>query len=229
MNARPLIVFGAGGHGKVVADAARSAGYLVVGFIDDSPARIGTRIWDLPVAAWDGTRGELERWRGAAFAIAIGDNPARQRVQARIEEAGSEVVTVVHPRATISPHARLGAGTVVFAGAIVNPDAVVGRGCIVNTGAIVEHDCELGHFVHLSPNASLGGTVSIGDRTHLGLGAVVLPGVRVGSDVTVGAGAVVIRDVPDALTIVGVPARPLHEDRSNSEADVSPERVRELR
>jgi sugar O-acyltransferase (sialic acid O-acetyltransferase NeuD family) len=209
MIAQPLVIYGAGGHGKVVADAARSAGYHVVGFIDDSPSRAGTRIWDLPVVCWDEFSAQPEPWRRAAFAVAVGVNGVRARIQSRLEEAGGEIASVVHARAIISPLARLGAGTVVLGGAVVNPDAVVGRGCIVNTGAIVEHDCEIGDFVHLSPNVALGGTVSIGDRSHVGLGAVVLPGVRVGADVTVGAGAVVIRDVPDGTTVVGVPAEPL--------------------
>jgi pyridoxal phosphate-dependent aminotransferase EpsN len=211
MNGRPLLVFGAGGHGKVVADAARSSGWKLLGWVDDSPARAGTAIWDLPVITWEQCQSAPGRWGDAAFAVAVGDNAARERVQARLEAAGREVVTVVHARATISPTARLGAGTVVMAGAVVNPDAVVGRGCIVNTGAVVEHDCRLGGFVHLSPNAALGGTVTIGDRTHLGLGAVALPGIFIGSDVKVGAGGVVIRDVPDALTVVGVPAWPLEK------------------
>lgn len=209
MTGRAMIVFGAGGHGKVVADAARSAGFTLVAFVDDSPARVGTSIWDVPVVSWEHCEMDRARWAGAVFGIGIGDNGARDAVQARIETAGYEVAAIVHARACVSPTARIGAGTVVMAGAVVNPDAVVGRGCIVNSGAIVEHDCELADFVHLSPNVALGGTVSVGERTHLGLGAVVLPGVRVGTDVKVGAGAVVIRDVPDALTVVGVPAWPL--------------------
>jgi sugar O-acyltransferase (sialic acid O-acetyltransferase NeuD family) len=209
MTARPILVFGAGGHGKVVADAARSAGFALAGFVDDAPSRAGSSIWGLPVITWEQCRSEPGRWGSACFALGIGDNGARENVQCRLEDADREVAVVVHGRATISPTARLAPGTVVMAGAVVNPDAVIGRGCIVNTGAIVEHDCELGEFVHLSPNVALGGTVWIGDRTHLGLGAVALPGVRIGTDAKVGAGAVVIRDVPDALTVVGVPAWPL--------------------
>ena len=204
MTGQPIVVFGAGGHGKVVADAARSAGFVLAAFVDDAPARAGTTIWGVPVVSWAAFQADRGRWEDAAFIVGIGDNGARQDVQGRVESAGREVVAVVHARATVAPTARIGPGTVVMAGAVVNPDAAVGRGCIVNTGAVVEHDCALGEFVHLSPNAALGGGVWIGDRAHLGLGAVVLPAVRVGTDVKVGAGAVVIRDVPDALTVIGV-------------------------
>jgi sugar O-acyltransferase (sialic acid O-acetyltransferase NeuD family) len=209
VKGRPVVVFGAGGHGKVVADAARSAGDKLLAFVDDEPVRAGTSIWGLPVVSWDQCVAEPEQWSEAGFALGIGENAARQEIQRRLEHAGRRVVSIAHARATISDTAVVAAGTVVLAGAVVNADAVIGRGCIVNTGAIVEHDCALESFVHLSPNAALGGNVSIGERTHVGIGATVLPGVRLGADVTVGAGAVVLRDVPDAQTVVGVPARPI--------------------
>jgi sugar O-acyltransferase (sialic acid O-acetyltransferase NeuD family) len=210
-----LFVFGAGGHGKVVADAARTAGYALAGFVDDSPTRAGTSIWDLPVLSWQRLANERRRWPEAVLAMGVGANGARERCQARIEAAGFEVVAVAHARATIAPSATIGAGTVLMAGSVVSPDATLGRGCIVNTGAVVEHDCRRGHFVHGSPNAALGGAVSVGDRTHLGMGAVALPGITIGAGVRVGAGAVVHRNVMDGLTVVGVPARPL-ESKGNS-------------
>jgi sugar O-acyltransferase (sialic acid O-acetyltransferase NeuD family) len=205
-----VAVLGAGGHGKVVADVALCAGAEVVAFLDDAPAKAGTSIWGIPVVTWDGFLANVS-FRGAAIALAFGDNRARQRSIERILAAGLGVATLVHPGAAVARTARLGAGTVVMAGAAVNPDAVVGEGCIVNTGAVVEHDCVIGDFAHLSPNAALGGGVKLGARTHLGLGAVALPLVRIGADVRVGAGAVVHRDIADGLTVVGVPAQPLEE------------------
>lgn len=201
-----LWVYGAGGHGKVVADVARSAGLALRGFIDDGPGRAGARIWDLPVVAWDTARGTGP---GLVVALGIGDNAARERCAARVRQAGGSLPVLRHASAVVAPTALLGEGTVLMAGAVVNPDAVLGEGCIVNTGAVVEHDCRLAAWVHLSPNAALGGGVTLGARTHLGLGAVVLPGVQVGQDVRVGAGAAVLRDVAAGLTVVGVPARPI--------------------
>lgn len=206
-----LLVYGAGGHGKVVADAARSAGWVVTGFIDDAPGREDATIWGLPVRTLDRMLAEVPAAAGAAFAMGIGDNAARARCQAGLAAKGCTVVTIVHARAAVAPSAVLGAGTVVMANAAVNPDARLGAGCIVNTGAVVEHDCVLGDHVHLSPNAALGGAVRVGDRSHLGIGAVVLPAVQVGRGVRVGAGAAVIRDVADDLTVVGVPARPIRQ------------------
>jgi sugar O-acyltransferase (sialic acid O-acetyltransferase NeuD family) len=207
-----LLVYGAGGHGKVVADVARSAGWTVAGFIDDRPDAAGTRFFGAPVTSWASYLADRPSGPDVypdVVALGIGDNAARERSHQRLQESGITVPLLVHATAVIAPSAVLQAGTVVMALAVVNPDAEVGPGAILNTGSVVEHDCRLGRFVHLSPNAALGGTVRIGDRTHIGLGAVVLPAVRVGADVRVGAGAVVHRDTADAVTMVGVPARPL--------------------
>jgi sugar O-acyltransferase (sialic acid O-acetyltransferase NeuD family) len=202
-------VFGASGHGKVVADVARAAGHEVAGFVDDDPDRRRAGLWGLPVLGWDECASGAGGDGRAAIALGVGDNRARERVFDRVLAAGLEVVTIVHPSAVVAPRARLGAGVVVMALVAVNPDAEVGDGAILNTGCVVEHDCRVGRFAHLSPNSALGGGVEIGDRAHLGLGAVVLPQVRVGAEARVGAGAVVHRAVAPGATVVGVPARPV--------------------
>jgi len=204
-----IVVFGASGHGKVVADAARAAGLEVRAFLDDAPTKQALPFWGLPVLGFEAFLSQRGRFGEVEVALGVGDNHARARCAERIAGAGLPLATLVHPSAVVAPSASLGAGTVVMALVAVNPDARVGGGAILNTGCVVEHDCRVGDFAHLSPNAALGGGVSVGDRTHVGLGAVVLPLVRVGSDVRVGAGAVVHRSVADGLTVVGVPAHPL--------------------
>lgn len=204
-----VLVFGASGHGKVVAFVARAAGYEVVGFVDDDAAKGAGTFFGLPVLDWAGLLARRAAGAEAAIALGIGDNAARELCAERVRTEGHEPLTLVHPSAVVAPGAVLGPGSVVMPLVAVNPDAVVGPGAILNTGCVVEHDCVLGGFVHLSPNATLGGGVRIGDRTHLGLGAVVLPLVEVGADVRVGAGAVVHRAVADGATVVGVPARPV--------------------
>ncbi len=207
--ARALLVLGAGGHGKVVADVGLSMGLRLIGFVDDDPARDGSEIWGLKVLGWDRLVAERERFGDVLVALGIGSNEARERAHKRLRLAGFEVATLIHPSAVVARSARLGEGTVVVANATVNPDAVVGQGVIVNTGAVVEHDCRVDDYAHLSPKAALGGAVTVGRRSHLGLGAVALPGVRIGADVRAGAGAAIHRDVPDGRTVVGVPARPI--------------------
>jgi sugar O-acyltransferase (sialic acid O-acetyltransferase NeuD family) len=196
-----LFVLGAGGHGKVVAEAARASGaYDVRGYLDHDRARWGTE-WDgLRVASPDAVDAD------ASVALGVGDN--RARAEAMRGLGGRRVATVVHPSAVVSASARLGEGTYVGPLAVVHADAEVGRGCIVNSAAVVEHDCRLGDYVHVSPRATLGGGVTVGEGTHLGLGAMLLPGLAVGEWATLGAGAVMVESLPDRVTAMGVPARP---------------------
>jgi sugar O-acyltransferase (sialic acid O-acetyltransferase NeuD family) len=206
---KKLWVLGAGGHGKVVADVGRSAGFTLAGFIDADEARDGSTFYGVEVRSWTRFARERGAFAGAAFALAVGDNRRRAACFEQLRAAGAAMPVLVHASAVIAPTAKLGEGTVVMALVAVNPDAEVGQGVILNTGCVVEHDARIGDFAHLSPNSAIGGTVTIGARSHLGLGAVILPNLRVGADVRVGAGAVVVRDVPDGLTVAGVPARPL--------------------
>lgn len=204
MTQRALIIYGSGGHGRVVADAAVCAGFQVQGFLDDQkPA--GSR-----VGPWQVLGGEayLLAHPGAAVVPAVGDNRARRRLCERIEAAGARLTTVVHPRAVLSPHAQLGQGCAILALAVVNSGARVQTGAIINSAAVVEHDVVVGEFAHVSPNASLAGAAALGALAHLGTSACVLPGVRVGEGCRVGAGAVVVRDAAAGSTCVGVPARP---------------------
>jgi sugar O-acyltransferase (sialic acid O-acetyltransferase NeuD family) len=203
-------VYGASGHGKVVLDILLASGAEVVGFIDDGRPP-GTLVLGLPVAGGGDFLVAEARQGDVAIALGIGDNAARQRVFERCHAAGADIISAVHPRATVARSASIGRGTVIMAGAVVNPDAAVGIGAIVNTGAVVEHDCVLGDFAHLSPNAALGGGARIGDLSHVGLCAVVLPCKSVGERSIVGAGAVVVRDLPDDVIAAGVPARILKQ------------------
>ena len=202
---KDLLIYGAGGHAKVVCDAALHAGFRVRGFLDDDPERHGQSLWDLPIM---GGLEWLEKSRPkCALVLAIGDNRARQRAAERLAALDIPLATVVHPSARLGRGTRLGEGTVVLAGAVVNADTLIGRHGIVNTGATVDHDCVLGDFVHIAPGAHLAGGVRVGNSTLIGIGACLLPGVCVGEGAVVGAGAVVVEDLPDRVIARGVPAR----------------------
>jgi sugar O-acyltransferase (sialic acid O-acetyltransferase NeuD family) len=198
-----LIIWGAGGHGKVAADTALAMGcYSRIEFVDDAPELYGASVLGFPVIGGSGAISA-----GAEVFIAVGDNSHRAKVAARIRDLGARLATLRHPSAMISSFASVGEGTLIMPRAVINAGASLGGNCILNTGAIVEHDCVVHNFVHLSPAACIGGNVHIEEAAHLGIGAIVLPGIRVGARSVVGAGCVVNRNLPKDVVAVGVPAR----------------------
>jgi sugar O-acyltransferase (sialic acid O-acetyltransferase NeuD family) len=198
-----VVIYGAGGHGKVVLDALERSGRQVAGFLDDDAARGAAEYCGYAVVT-----GLENAEFGVDFevVVAIGDGEVRSKVTDRIIEKGYRLATAIHPSATIGRDVEIGPGAMVLAQSAVNPGARIGRGAIVNTGATIDHDCVVGDFAHVAPGARLAGNVTIGDSALIGVGATVIPGVKIGSGSTVGAGAVVVADVAAGTTVAGVPA-----------------------
>ncbi len=190
----------------MVADAAAAGGRCdEIAFVDDRfPGLERAAEWSV-VGRFDAL--SRLRTRFDTFVSAVGDSRLRLELIERARAHGFTVPPLVHPASSVSPYARLDEGVVVFAGAVVNIGARVAAGVIINSGATVDHDCQLAEGVHLCPGAHLAGDVIVGARTWFGIGAVAKQGIRIGADVTVGAGAVCLRDVPDGVTVIGIPAR----------------------
>jgi sugar O-acyltransferase (sialic acid O-acetyltransferase NeuD family) len=206
MTDAPLIILGAGGHGRVVADAALSSGRRVLSFVDEGstmPEMHGVPVRRLDVAG----ALDLASQHDAELVVAIGDNRTRKKLQEELAAAGARLASVLHPSSVIASSATIGRGTVILACAVVGVDARIADGCIVNTGARVDHDGNIGAFSHLSPGATLGGQVSLGEGVHLAVGVSVRNRVHIGAWSIIGVGAAVVQDVPESVMAYGVPAR----------------------
>lgn len=198
---KKLVIIGAGGHGSVVADAARKSGYKKIVFLDDGKVE---SCLGYPVV---GKVADAESYKGEDFFVAIGNAKVREKVIEDLSQKGLRVVNVVHPTATIAAGVKMGKGVLLVAGSIVNPNATLGDGVIVNTHASVDHDSVVEDYCHIAVGAHLAGNVKLGKYTWLGIGAVVSNGLSVCEDCLIGAGATVVRDIEEKGTYIGTPAR----------------------
>jgi sugar O-acyltransferase (sialic acid O-acetyltransferase NeuD family) len=199
----PVVVIGAGGHGKVVVSALQAAGIDIEAVYDDDRRRWGGHLLGVPIT---GPIASLDATGPRRGVVAIGDNERRRSLSRSLPLTW---MSVVHPTAVVHPSVTVAPGAVICAGAVLQPDCTVGRHAIVNTGARVDHDGNVADFASVGPGSSLAGGVRVGAATMLGTGCVVLPGVEIGAAARVGAGATVTRNVAGGSTVVGCPARPV--------------------
>jgi sugar O-acyltransferase (sialic acid O-acetyltransferase NeuD family) len=206
MSKNNLLIIGAGGHGRVIAETAEASGkWERIAFLDDKfPSLKFCEKW--PVI---GKIDEVDRTKGdyVSAAVGIGDNALRLKFIHQLLELGFNLPVIVHPSAVVSQYSKVEAGTVMFALSSMNIGSKLGLGCIVNTGVRIDHDCIIGDGVHLSPGVSLAGGVNVGDMSWVGIGATIIQGITVGEKVIIGAGSVVIRDLPNSVKAFGVPAK----------------------
>lgn len=206
---KKVILIGAGGHGKVVADIIQRCGDSIVGFLDDN-TNLPDRFIGLPVLG--AVDKYIEYIDSAAFFIAVGNRQAREKIAEKL--SGVQWYTAIHPTAVISNVGRemlqkipIGEGTVIMANAVVNSGSIIGKHCIVNTGAIVEHDSIIEDFAHISVGARVAGKVFVGRGSWIGIGASVSNNIHICNNCIIGAGAVVVRHIDEAGTYMGIPAK----------------------
>ncbi len=199
-----LIIIGASGHGKVVADIAiKMNKWQSIAFLDDDES-IKT---SMGLEVIGNTDDAFTYKDGADFFVAIGNNATREKIQEKLINQGLNVVSLIHPSAVIGTDVEIGMGTAVMAGVVINSSGRIGKGCIINTSSSLDHDNAIENYVHISPGVRTAGSVRIGKGTWLGIGSVVSNNVSICSGCKVGAGAVVVKDITEPGTYVGVPVR----------------------
>jgi len=200
-----LIIIGAGGHGRVVADCAQQQGtYSQILFLDDcyyerkenSEWPVVGSVKDFPQYIDD-----------ADFVVAFGSNRLRKEIISQLKQAKANIISLIHPSAVVSPHTFIGKGVVVFANAVINIGASIADGCIINTAATVDHDCELHQCVHVSPGVNIAGGVHISQLSWLGIGCTIVEYITLADNTQVGAGAVVTQSTQANSLYIGVPAK----------------------
>lgn len=199
-----LGIIGARGHGKVVADVAKTSGlYQELFFLDDDPELEG--FMGIPVVGK--SEDAFAYISSCDLFVAIGNTKTRKKLIDELWDAGAKLPTLIHPKATVSSSAIVDRGTVIMAGAVVNPDARIGKGCIINTCSSIDHDCIVGDYAHIAVGAHLAGNVHVGESTWVGAGVIVKNNIDICADCMIGAGAVVVKNIYSAGTYIGIPAK----------------------
>lgn len=205
---KKVIIIGAGGHAKVIADIIDKSKDIVEGFLDDNKTKneiiIKGKQYKVIGKINDCEKIQLENPE-MEFVIAIGNNKVRKQIAERYENL--KFYTAIHPSSQIALDVEIGEGTVIMANTSINTSAKIRKHCIINTGAVVEHDNILEDYVHVSPNATLCGTVQIGELTHIGAGTTVRNNISICHDCIIGAGSIVVKNINEPSTYIGIPAR----------------------
>ncbi len=191
---KKLAIIGAGGHGKVVGDIALLNKYDSIVFFDDRKDDIKEYPFKI-IGNLDELKNNLKNYND--FFVAIGDNKIRHDLISWLKRKKNNVISLIHPKSTISRFSSIEAGSCVMANAVINAGTFIKEGVIINTSSSIDHDCLIEDYAHISPNCSLSGNVKVGKFTHLGTGSCVHPGVDIGENVKTGIGSKIYQNIED--------------------------------
>ncbi len=194
-----MILYGAGGHAKVVIDCITSQEKELLGFFEDKSDLVSLNGYDV-FGVYDANHLPEEE-----IIVTIGDNAIRKRISGTVIK--HPFGKAIHTSAIISPYVKIGVGSVVVHGSIIQTGAKIGKHCIINTKSSIDHDSIIEDFCHISPGVTICAAVKVHEGTHIGAGATILPNVNIGKWCVIGAGAVITQNLPDYSLVVGVPGK----------------------
>ena len=195
---KELYIYGASGHGLVVADIAIACGYDDIIFVDDGENEYPTFE-------------DIKKTSNIPLALGIGNNTIRAKLFEKVQKNGFEIISLIHPSSIISPSVTIGKGTVIMPNVVVNAKATIGDGVILNSSSVIEHECIIDDFVHISPNVALAGNVKVGKYSHIGIGSQVIQGIIIGNNTVIGAGSTVVKDIGNFQKAYGNPCREIED------------------
>ena len=210
--ATPLLIFPCNGNGIEALDCVGEA-FSPIGFVDDSPDKVGTEKFGLPVLP----RSALQEHPGAKV-LAVPGGPAsyrnRENVVKGLGVPRERFATVVHPAARVSSHARIGLNVLIMAGVVITSNAVVGDHVCILPNSVVHHDSVIGDWTLIGSGVTIAGSVSVGRNSYIGSGSTVMNGIAIGEGALVGLGSNVIRDTASGSVVAGNPARDLRRGQA---------------
>ena len=200
---KPLVIIGAGGHGKSVADVAKAQGYKDISFLDDNVE--SSSVMGIKVV---GKLCDVDKYiSNSDIFVAIGNCGVRSEITKKLLANGANIATLIHPSAIIGSCVEIGVGVVIMPGVVINNSTKICDGVIVNTSSSIDHDCYVGEYSHVSVGAHVAGTVKLGSEVFLGVSSAVINNISIVDKVTIGAGAVAVKDIKESGVYVGVPCR----------------------
>ncbi len=202
---KSVIILGASGHAKVIADIIKKSNDELIGFLDDNKDVQGKVIFDNKKVIGRISEDELNKYKDCYFIIGIGNNKTRKNIANKYNNL--KWYTAIHPNAIIANEVEIEEGTVVMAGTVINTGTKIGKHCIINTCSSLDHDNSIEDYVHISPGAHLAGAVKIGEETWICAGVTVINNVNIKNNCIIGAGAVVISNIEKEGTYVGIPSK----------------------
>jgi len=212
-----IVIVGAGGHGRVVLDIlGNNHHFQVAGFLDSNPALHNNHIEGLPILGDLSLAAQLAEKGIDAAIVAIGDNRIRRNFAQLLEKAGVNLISAIHPTATIAQNVSIGRNVVICPGVTICPHVSIADSVICNTASTIDYECQIDDAVHICPGVHLAGRVWVKSSAFLGIGTNVIQGLTIGESALTGAGSVVVHDVPDYSTVVGVPAMVVKESHLHS-------------
>jgi sugar O-acyltransferase (sialic acid O-acetyltransferase NeuD family) len=203
----PIVVVGAGRHGRGSADILESQGLSVAGYVDDTRPK-GEMVSGFPVLGGFAQMRDPAFVRDHSWFVAIGDNETRKNLCRALADAGANFANVVHPLASVSRRATLGRGLYFGACTTVQTGAHIGDWVLFGAHVYVGVDGRIGEAAFIGHGVIISAGTSIGAGTFLGSGVTLSNNASVGIDCVVGANSLVMRSMPDDTTAYGVPARP---------------------
>lgn len=180
--------------------------YHVIGFIDDDKLKQGDSSKGFPVFSRDAIKRFPE-----AKVLAVPGSPlsyqTREKIILSLRIPGERFVTLIHPKAVVSPLATIGKNVLIMAGVVITSDAIIGDNVCVLPNSVIHHDVKIGDNTLIGSNVVIAGRVAIGKNCYVGSGATIINDVQIGNNVLVGMATNVIRSIKANSKVVGNPAR----------------------